>query len=149
MKISQNIGELKVIYRTTSLPTRKIVSSANAANVLKELWDQEIIEYVEQFCILLLNRANMVIGYDFVSQGGTAGTVVDPKVVFQTALLGNAASIILAHNHPSGNLSPSEQDKRLTKRLFEVGKSLDIPVLDHVIVTKDSYTSFADQGILG
>ena len=145
---SHRIGELKVIYRTTALPYQKIRCSQDTFHFLQKVWDQDLIEYIEQFCIILLSRSNQVIGYDFISMGGTAGTVVDAKVVFQTALLGNASSIILAHNHPSGNMTPSEPDKRMTTRVFEIGKSLDMPILDHMIVSKDQYFSFADEGIL-
>ena len=97
---------------------------------------------------MLLSRANRVLGICTLSKGGTAGTVVDCKLVFATALKACAQSIIVSHNHPSGNLMPSEQDKRLTRRLVQVGKALDLPVLDHVIVTSEGYFSFADDGEL-
>ncbi|WP_439487218.1 JAB domain-containing protein [Algoriphagus sp.] len=86
------------------------------------------------------------MGICTISKGGTAGTVVDAKLVFATALKGAAQSLVISHNHPSGNLLPSEQDKRLTQRLVELGKALDLPVLDHIIVTVDGYYSFADEG---
>jgi len=97
---------------------------------------------------LLLSRVNRVLGNCFISSGGISGTVVDAKVVFATALKANASSMIVAHNHPSGNLIPSEQDRRLTKRLTEIGRALDLPLLDHVIVTNEGYYSFADEGVL-
>jgi len=148
MKISNAIGELKVSYKTNAAPYGKILTSDNMAEFLKRIWDMDLMEYQEQFCLVCLSRSNHIIGYQFISTGGTAGTVVDCKMIFQSALLTNATSIIVAHNHPSGNLQPSEQDKRLTQRLKDLGKLIDIPLLDHVIVTKDSYTSFGDQGIL-
>ena len=103
---------------------------------------------IEQFKIMLLNRANKILGIFTVSTGGVAGTVADPKVLFAAALKGNASSIILAHNHPSGNLKPSEADRQLTNKLSQAGKLLDISVLDHLIITADEYFSFADEGLL-
>jgi len=102
--------------------------------------------YYEQFFVLLLDRAHKVIRKINISQGGVAGTVADPKKIFKTALDHNASSIILAHNHPSDNLKPSDNDIRLTKKLSEAGKVLEIEVLDHVIVGNDNYFSFADEG---
>lgn len=102
----------------------------------------------EEFWIILLNRAAKVLDHVRVSQGGTAGTVVDAKVVFLRALEGEASSIILCHNHPSGTLSPSQPDKDLTKKLVQAGKTIDIMVLDHLIVTEKGYYSFADEGLL-
>ncbi len=148
MKISNAIGEMKVSYKTYAKPMGKITGSRSVYEFLIQVWDRDLIEYQEQFCLLFLSRFNYIIAFNFVSTGGTAGTVVDPKMVFQAALLCNASSIILAHNHPSGNLTPSEQDKRLTERLTRIARDLDIPVLDHMIVTKESYMSFADEGIL-
>jgi DNA repair protein RadC len=104
--------------------------------------------YYESFFVLLLDRANKVIRKLKISSGGMAGTVVDPKKIFKLALDFNASSVILAHNHPSGNLKPSDNDIKLTKKLQEAGKALDIPVLDHVIAGNDNYFSFADEGML-
>ena len=148
MKISNAIGELKVSYKTYARPMGKIVSSRDSYEFLKAVWDEDLIEYQEQFCLLFLSRSNHIIAYNFVSTGGTASTIVDAKMVFQAALLCNAVSIILAHNHPSGNLSPSEGDKRMTQRVFRIGKDLDMPVLDHIIISKDGYYSFADEAML-
>lgn len=123
----------------------KINSSRDIYDLMKpELYD----EIVEHFYLILLSRSNYVIKKQLVSQGGTAGTVVDPKIVFKIALEQVAQSIILVHNHPSGNLTPSEQDKRLTERLVKTGRDLDLPVLDHVIFGDRGYFSFADEGIL-
>lgn len=102
----------------------------------------------EEFWIVLLNRANNVLSQHLISKGGQAGTVADPKIIFQAALENHAASIILSHNHPSGNLKPSQADINLTRKLRDAGQLLDIPVLDHVIFTNTSYFSFADEGIL-
>lgn len=102
----------------------------------------------EEFWIILLNRANKVLSKHLISRGGQAGTVADPKIIFQIALEHHAASIILAHNHPSGNLKPSQADISLTRKLCSAGSMLDISVLDHVIFTNSSYFSFADEGML-
>ncbi len=102
----------------------------------------------EEFWILLLNRANLIIGKERISSGGISGTVVDPKLVFRRTLEYSASSIILSHNHPSGNLSPSKADIDLTQKLRQAGLTLDVAVLDHLIITDHGYYSFADEGII-
>jgi DNA repair protein RadC len=126
------------------LKKHKISCSGDAYEVIRPyLMDL----YHEQFWILLLNRANEVIRPLQISTGGVAGTVADPKMIFKAAIEQLASSIILVHNHPSGNLIPSQADKDLTKKLKESGKLLDIPVLDHLIFADSGYYSFADEGI--
>ncbi len=102
----------------------------------------------EEFWILLLNRANRVMGKQMISKGGLSGTVADPKVIYHRALLALSSAVILVHNHPSGNASPSQADREITRKLRNAGEFLDLPVLDHVIVTDHAYYSFADEGIL-
>lgn len=102
----------------------------------------------EEFWVLLLNRANMVLSCEQISKGGMTGTIADPKVIFKIALMKGACSIILAHNHPSGNTKPSEADISLTKKLAAAGNQLDIGVLDHLIVCDAGYYSFADEGMI-
>jgi len=102
----------------------------------------------EEFWILLLDRANRVICKAKISQGGVHGTVADAKIIFRKAIEHLAAGIILCHNHPSGNLKPSEADIKLTKKLKSAGNDLDIPVLDHIIVAEEGYFSFADENLL-
>jgi DNA repair protein RadC len=102
----------------------------------------------EEFWVLLLNRANRLIKKHQISQGGVAGTVADPKIIFKLAISELASGIILAHNHPSGNLTASQADIDLTKKLREAGKLLEIQVLDHLIVAGQKYFSFADEGML-
>lgn len=102
----------------------------------------------EEFWILLLNRANKITSRHLVSKGGQAGTIADPKIIFNIALENHAASLILAHNHPSGNLKPSQADRELTLKLRSAGQFLDIPVLDHLIITDQGFMSFADEGLL-
>lgn len=102
----------------------------------------------EEFWILLLNRANRVIGKEQISSGGMTGTVVDAKIIFRKAIEGRACAIILCHNHPSGNLSPSQADIDLTRKLVKAGEMVELPVLDHLIIGGTSYWSFADEGML-
>ncbi len=123
----------------------KITGSKDAYDLVKaDLMDMSH----EEFWIILLNRANRVIKKSQISQGGVAGTVADPKIIFKMALDELASGIILAHNHPSGNLTASQADLDLTKKLREAAKLLDIQVLDHIIVAGQEYLSFADEGLL-
>ena len=144
------VAEINVSYKPKfkSSERPKVSSSKEVYEVLCNNWDMNRIELQEQFKILLLNRANRVLGIYEVSTGGIASTVADPKLIFSTALKSCAASIILSHNHPSGNLKPSLADINLTKKIKAGGELLDIAVLDHVIVTPEGYYSFADEGLL-
>jgi DNA repair protein RadC len=123
----------------------KICSSEQAALHFQPLLGELMHE---EFWVALLNRANMLIGKQQISKGGMSGTVADPKIIFQVALQQKASGIILCHNHPSGNLKPSDADIRLTKNLAEAGRVLEINVLDHLIVGRNGYYSFADEGKL-
>lgn len=111
-------------------------------------WNLDIIEYQEEVKIILLNRANIVLGIYEMSKGGISGTVVDFRIILGVALKCNASSIIMVHNHPSGKLTPSDTDKSITKRLKEACGLLDLSLLDHLIITKEGYYSFTDEGIL-
>lgn len=102
----------------------------------------------ETFWVILLNRANKIIRKINISEGGVSGTVADPKRIFKMALDHNASSVIMAHNHPSGNVQPSEADIKLTRKLKDAGLLLDLPVLDHLILGGESYFSFADEGMI-
>tara|TARA_R100001377_G_scaffold29483_1_gene16038 strand:- start:212 stop:649 length:438 start_codon:yes stop_codon:yes gene_type:complete len=142
------IAEVSVSYSNNNKEKLKINNSKDSYNVLIACWNQHIIELQEEFKVLLLNRNNQVIGIYPLSRGGVAGTIVDPKLVFSVALKCNASSIIIAHNHPSENLTPSESDKRITKKLKKAGEYLDITLLDHLIMTKEDFYSFNDNGLL-
>ncbi len=144
------VSEVQLSYKTTVKASERpqINTSEDVYRVLKDNWNYEVIEFIEEFKVLLLNRANRVIGIVPISVGGTAGTIADPKVIFVSALKCNAASMILVHNHPSGNLKPSHADIELTKKLKNAGQFLDLPILDHIILTKDGFLSFADEGIM-
>jgi len=123
----------------------KIVSSKDAYDCIYST--MEDLNY-EVFKILILNRNNRVTKIIEISTGGISGTVVDPKVIFKKALDANASSIILTHNHPSGNLIPSQADREVTKKIIAAGEMLDIKVLDHLIISDSGYYSFRDEGLL-
>jgi DNA repair protein RadC len=144
------VAEIQLTYKSNVKPSLrpKINCSKDAYNVLFENWDGSQIELLEQFKVMLLNRANKVLGLFEVSTGGFSGTVADPKIIFTAALKGGASGIIVAHNHPSGNLRASQSDIDLTRKLKEAGKFLEIQLLDHVIVTTEGYFSFADEGLI-
>ena len=140
-----SFNEITVNYTSKHLGP-VIHGSRDAYDLMLPNWTD--IEYTESFFIILLNRSNKVLGVCKISIGGLAGTVTDPKKIFQTALKANASSLILTHNHPSGNLSPSKSDNEITKKCVNAGKFLDLLVLDHIIVTRHGYFSFADEGLL-
>ncbi|MCL4110623.1 UNVERIFIED_CONTAM: hypothetical protein GTU68_060514 [Idotea baltica] len=124
---------------------RKITCSNDSFKEL-EIHFQDL--NIEEFWILFLNRGNIVIGKQRISIGGVTGTVVDPRVIFKQALEYLATGIVLSHNHPSGNLYPSNADLQITRKIVAAGKSLDITVYDHLIISGSSYFSFADEGKL-
>lgn len=144
------VAEIQLTYKSKVKASLRpqIQSSRDAFNVLSNHWDKDKIDFVEQFTLLLLNRANKVIGLYVLSTGTTTGTVADPRLIFASAIKANACGIILSHNHPSGNLKPSQADIDLTRKLKEGGRFLELPILDHIIITSESYYSFADEGLL-
>jgi DNA repair protein RadC len=144
------ITEVDLIYRNKQKVSErpKIKSSLEAYDILRKTWDENKIELLEQFKIVLLDRNGSCIGLATVASGGMSSCAVDLKIAFATALKARATSIILAHNHPSGNLQQSAADEKLTTQFENAGKILDLPVLDHLIITKDGYTSLADIGLM-
>jgi len=130
---------------TEQIKREKIVTSQNVYEIMKSSF---LDLPHEEFWLLLLNRANDVIKKCLISRGGIAGTVVDTKIIFKTAIENYATSIIICHNHPSGNLKPSDADFKITKNIKEVGKIMEIALLDHLIITDNGFYSFADQGTL-
>lgn len=145
MKGYTPLFELKKVQ--TDFPKIKIGSSKDAADFIRQFYSDDL-EIYESFFVLLLNRANHTTGYAKVSQGGTAGTVVDLKIIAKYAVDSLASAVILAHNHPSGNKTPSDADISLTKKCVAGLAMLDIKVLDHIVLTADSYTSMQDEGIM-
>lgn len=144
---TSTVAELNLVYRNkvSTSEMKKVTSSKSAFEILSNIWNEQINIY-ESFYVLLLNRHNKVLGYRCISTGGISGTVVDPKAIFQIALISNASSIIIAHNHPSGNLNPSEADIKITDKLKLAGVFLEITLLDHIIITEEGFYSFADDG---
>jgi len=144
------VAEIQLTYKSNVKPSQrpKISGSRDAFTILKENWDEGTIEFVEQFKAMFTNRANKVLGILNVSTGGVTGTVADPRVIFAAAIKSGATGLIVAHNHPSGNLIASQSDIELTRRLREAGKVLEIQLLDHLIVTTEGYFSFADEGLI-
>ena len=126
----------------------QVKSSNDAANYFRTIFNADTILWTEESAMICLNRANEVIGYFKVSSGGTASTIMDAKVIFTQALQSGAHSIILAHNHPSGNRTPSDNDIKLTKQMVKGAQLLDMRVLDHIILTDKSHTSMADEGYI-
>ena len=126
-----------------------LTSSEDTYEVLKLCFNNYKINWIEEVFMLCLNKSNKLIGFYKVSSGGVSESIVDPKIVFTTALnTPGTCAIILAHNHPSGNLKPSEQDILITNKIKEGGKLLDIKLLDHLIITDESYTSLTDEGLI-
>lgn len=124
---------------------KQITSSRTAFQVMHPIIGELLHE---EFWVVFLNNSNKIVYKSQLSKGGITGTVVDVRIVYKTALEHNAVAIILAHNHPSGTLKPSEQDKQITQQLKAAGHALDIKVLDHLIITEKGYFSFVDEGIL-
>jgi DNA repair protein RadC len=127
------------------LAKEKIANSRDAFEIFQSVMGDQPYE---SFWIILLNKANKVIRKCSISEGGVSGTVVDPKKIYKIALDQHASSIILGHNHPSGNIQPSEADQKITKKIKDAGFMLDVAVLDHLIIGDDRYYSFADEGTL-
>lgn len=139
MELGRRRNEAMVITK------EKITNSNDAYNIFRSSIGD--LPY-EEFWIIILNKANKVIRKCSISEGGVSGTVVDPKKIFKIALDNHASSIILGHNHPSGNIEPSEADHKITKKIKEAGIMLDVAVLDHLIIGDDRFYSFADEGVL-
>ncbi len=125
------VAEVELVYKSKVKASERllITSSKSAYDVLLKAWDENKIEFVEQFKILLLNRANKVLGIYEVSTGGISGTVADPRLIFVAALKANACSLIISHNHPSGNLKPSRHDEELTAKIKQAGEFLFLEIV--------------------
>ncbi len=147
-----NVSEIDIIYKrkvACKISERPLItSSLDAYKILLHYWDDNKIELLEEFKVLYLNRANRVLQIISLSQGGLTGTVADPRLILVGALKVAACSIVLAHNHLSGNLKPSKADEELTMKIKCAAAYHDIRVHDHLIVCRDWYYSFADEGLL-
>ena len=153
MKTKQiTIAEVKLVYRTMVKASERlqIKCSKDAFDIFMESWDPDSIEHIEEFKLMLLTRSNKVLGIASISKGGINGTVTDVRIILQYAIKANASGIIICHNHPSGNLQPSESDQAITRKIKDSGLLMDVQLLDHLIITveEDSYYSFADNGLV-
>ncbi len=147
--IMQNeLAEIQVSYSTKNLNKIKIKSVDIAAQVLRNAWNNDIIELQEEFKVLLLNRSSETLGIYSLSKGGITGTIVNIRLLFAVALKCNSTAFIIAHNHPSGKLQASESDLDLTRKIKKCSEFLDIDLLDHLIITKNGFYSFATEGKL-
>jgi DNA repair protein RadC len=157
LETNKGIGEAKAISIIAALELGKRRKLADIINKKKIEGSKDVFELFqpilgdlpyEEFWILLLNRSNKIIDKYKISQGGVSGTIIDMRLILKNAIEKLASSIILCHNHPSENMKPSEPDIKITKKLKEAAKIMDISVIDHVIITDSSYYSFADEGII-
>ena len=152
MKTQQtNISEVRLVYRTKVKASERlqVKCSKDAFDIFMECWDLDSIEHIEEFKLMLLTRSNKVLGIASISKGGINGTVTDVRIILQYAIKSNASGIIICHNHPSGNMQPSESDQAMTRKIKESGLMMDVQLLDHLIITaEDSYYSFADNGLV-
>lgn len=135
-------------YKPSLSSFKTINTSTEAFDLLTTLFPQETICLQEQFVVLYLNRANRVLGSYQLSKGGLTGTIADVRLILSVALKTLASGLILAHNHPSGNLTPSDSDLGLTLKIKKAAKLMDIELLDHIIMTNNGYFSFVDEGII-
>jgi DNA repair protein RadC len=151
------IGEAKAINIIAALELGRRRQGSETPSKLKVVGASMVYQHLkpflgdlnhEEFYLIMLNHANEIIHTKQVSKGGMSSTIVDGKIIFNMALTFQASSIIISHNHPSGNLNPSSQDLQLTKSLHEFGKYIDLPLLDHIIFTDNGYFSFAEQSLL-
>jgi len=144
------VSEIELSYMPQIKPSARpvIKGQDDVYQLLIDTWDKTKIELVEQFKIMLLNKCNRVLGICTLTTGTVSETFADPKQIFSVALKANATQIILAHNHPSGNLEPSSKDCDLTKKIKVAGELLDLKILDHIIVTTEGYYSFTKEGVL-
>lgn len=143
-KVPHQIAEVFLKYKP-AIELSEALQIKNPKDVYEffmQVWDMELIEFIEEFKILLLNRANKVLGFYKVSSGGISSALVDPKLIFAAALKAGASGIVLCHNHPSGDVSPSSNDKQLTQRLEQAGNLLEIDIIDHIIISKTGWYSF-------
>ncbi|MEZ7506089.1 JAB domain-containing protein [Flavobacterium sp. Arc2] len=144
------MSEIQLHYKSkVKAPQRsQITSSESAYQIVLKIWNLNTIEFFEEFKILLLNNSNKVLGAYEISSGGITGTFVDLRLIFTATLKANTIGIIMIHNHPSGKLIASEADKQLTAKVKAASKTLDIQLLDHLIITPEDYYSFTDGGAL-
>ena len=144
------VSDVKLIYYPKiKASDRPVINrSSDAHRIFMEKWDMNNFDFIEEFKLMLLNRGNRVLGVVAISSGGITGTVADPRVILRYALLSGATSIVLCHNHPSGNRNPSKADELLTQKIKNAAQFADIQVMDHLILCEDGFYSMADEGMI-
>jgi len=152
MKTQQTtISEERLVYRTKVKASERlqVKCSKDPVDIFMENWDLDSIEHIEESKLMLLTRSNKVLGIASISKGGISGTVTDVRLILQYAIKANASGIIICHNHPSGNVQPSESDIAITRKIKESGIVMDIQILDHLkVVSEGNYYSMGDEGIV-
>ena len=148
MKQKSQVSEIQVSYTPNLLVDMSVKNSKKSFELILNEWELETLQMQEEVKILLLNRSNKVLGIYSLAKGGLTSCIVDVRIILSIALKTLATGIILVHNHPSGNLKPSKADLDITKKLKNSCDLLDISLLDHLIITKDNYFSFADEGLI-
>ena len=148
MKHNSQVSEIQVSYTPNLLVDMSIKNSKKSFELILNEWELETLQMQEEVKIILLNRSNKVLGIYSLAKGGLTSCIVDVRIILSIALKTLATGIILVHNHPSGNLKPSKADLDITKKLKNSCDLLDISLLDHLIITKDNYFSFADEGLI-
>jgi DNA repair protein RadC len=148
--MSQTISEINISYKPSpqSRKMNPILSSADAYGVLKHLYNQDLICAREEFIVIYLNNSGRVLGHFRAFTGGITSVTCDLRIILGVGLKSLSASIILSHNHPSGNLKPSKSDLNLTQRIHKACKLLDLQLFDHILISEEGYYSFADDGLL-
>ena len=142
-----NVAEVELSYKCHKKPADRLkISDERDVYSLARSLLEDRIEHLEEMYMVLLDQALKVLGVALVSKGGVCNTVVDLRIIFQTAILANASRIILVHNHPSGNLKPSLQDDKITKRVYQVASIIGIELTDHLIISEEDYYSYAIEG---
>ena len=148
MEIEYQVGEVELSYKSRKKKKNEILTASDAYQALLPTFKEGTIDYKEYFKVLFLNQANQLLGYTLISEGGLTTADVDVRIILQAALLTNSVALILAHNHPSGNLRPSQEDKNLTQKIKDAAQLMRITVVDHIILTSEGYYSFANEGMI-
>ena len=147
MNIDYKVGEVKLSYKPKFKNQQKVTCSEDAYKYMLSTYKKGTICYKEYFKVLFLNQANQILGYTLISEGGITETCADVRLIMQAALLTNSVALILAHNHPSGNPAPSVEDELITQKIKEMADCLEIEFIDHLIVGKHCFYSFASKKI--
>lgn len=142
------VSEISVSYSRTYKRKIKVTGADSAHKTLRKMWDTNLLNIQEQFCVLFLNNSNEVVGFRCLSSGTLTASLVDFKILFGLACKSLSSAIIIAHNHPSGKLQPSQGDINVTKKIKEAGNMLDIKLLDHIILTQNDYFSLNDNNLI-